>query len=62
MTAKEIKQEIEKKGGLKNCSNSNMRRNRPTGCPMRTFRPDLSELTNAEYYVAFRYGFFKGRL
>jgi len=59
MKAKEIRSEIEKKGGIKSFS-SYIRKNRPIGCPMkRKLNEDLQSLSKEEIHVAFTLGLIK---
>lgn len=52
----QIKSIIEDKGGVSSFSCS-VKRNRPTGCPMRVMAiPAIEMLSNEEYYIAFSIG------
>lgn len=59
--ANEIRTAIENNGGLTSFS-SQIRKNRPVGCPMkRMLRSDLQDLTKEEIHVAFHLGLIGNR-
>lgn len=56
MTIQDIKKEIALNYHI---FNAHDKRTRPTACPQRKKRNDLSLLTNEEYYLSFKLGLWK---